>query len=689
MSHNALTLQPGVNQNRTPAMNQAGISTCQLIRFIPDTQLGGIPQKLGGWQKFFPNSIGSIVRFLWAWADINDNFYLGVGAEASLSVFNYGQDGMSPPNLFDITPAMATDNPSVSVSTTSGSALVNINDPGSDISNYDSVFVATPISVGGLIIYGLYQCIEVDANNYQIASVNVLGNPAPATATVTNGGSIPAYTTSLGSSIVTVTLANHGYRVGSNYTAYVSNTISGVTIFGDYAVLSVVDANNFTIGGPNTATAGTGPTAINGGNARYIYLIGNGPAVGGTGFGVGGFGTGGFGSGVVPPVNPGTPITTTDWSLDNWGSIFIACPLDGAIYAWNPLGGETRAAAISQAPFKNIGVFVAMPQRQIIAFGSTFDGIIDHLLVRWCDIENYNQWIALPQNQAGSFRLTRGSRIIGAIQGPQQSYLWTDVGLWSMQYIGQPDVYSFNEIGVGCGLIGSKAAGALGGVTYWMGQSQFYALGGDGVQTINCPIWDVIFQDLDTSNLDKIRFAGNSRFGEITWYYPTISSGGEVSNYVKYNSIIQQWDYGALGRTAWINQSIFGPPIGADTNQFIQQHETSPDADGQAMQSGFTTGYFALSEGNWEVFVDQVWPDMKWGFFGGTQNANVNITFYTADYPGQTPVAHGPFTVTEATTFITPRIRARLMAIEISSADIGSFWRLGQLRYRSQQDGKY
>ena len=330
-----------------------------------------------------------------------------------------------------------------------------------------------------------------------------------------------------------------------------------------------------------------------------------------------------------------------------------------------------------------------MPHRQIIAFGSTFDGIIDHLLVRWCDIENYNQWIALPQNQAGSFRLTRGSRIIGAIQGPQQSYLWTDVGLWSMQYIGQPDVYSFNEIGVGCGLIGSKAAGALGGVTYWMGQSQFYALGGDGVQTINCPIWDVIFQDLDTSNLDKIRFAGNSRFGEITWYYPTISSGGEVSNYVKYNSIIQQWDYGALGRTAWINQSIFGPPIGADTNQFIQQHETSPDADGQAMQSGFTTGYFALSEGNWEVFVDQVWPDMKWGFFGGTQNANVNITFYTADYPGQTPVAHGPFTVTEATTFITPRIRARLMAIEISSADIGSFWRLGQLRYRSQQDGKY
>jgi len=92
-----------------------------------------------------------------------------------------------------------------------------------------------------------------------------------------------------------------------------------------------------------------------------------------------------------------------------------------------------------------------------------------------------------------------------------------------------------------------------------MSQSQFFALGSSGVEIIQCPIWDVIFQDLDTTNLDKIRVAPNSRFSEITWYYPTMSNGGEVNAYVKYNIALRQWDFGTLSRTAWINQSVLGP----------------------------------------------------------------------------------------------------------------------------------
>ena len=691
MPHTALTLLPGVNTNRTPAMNEAAISSCNLIRFIPDAQLGGLPQKLGGWTKAFQSSISSIVRYLWAWADINDNFYLGVGAQSSLSVVNYGQLGQGTPTLLNITPAGVTDNVAVDVTTISGSNQVLIKDVGSDISSYDSVYVATQISVGGLILYGLYQCTAVSADTYYIYTTDILGNPLPATSSVSDGGAVPTFATTSGSSLVTVVLNNHGKTVGSTFTAFVSTTVTGITLFGDYSVVTVTDANTFVIQGSNAATSSTvSPVSMNSGNARYQYYIGSGPLAAGTGFGVGGFGIGGFGTGVVPPSNPGTPITTTNWSLDNWGSDLIACPLNGAIYLWNPLSNQAQASVIPTAPAFNSGMFVAMPQRQIIAWGSTFTGIIDHLLVRWCDVENYNQWIALVQNQAGSFRLTRGSRIVGGIQGPQQGLLWTDVGLWSMQYIGQPDIYSFNEIGTGCGLVGSKAAGSLSGVVYWMSYSQFYQLGADGVQSIYCPVWDVVFQDLDTTNTDKIRFAANSQFSEVAWYYPTNASGGEVSNYVKYNTVLQQWDYGTLARTAWINRSILGPPIGADpTSGYLYQHETSNDADGQAMEPFFQTGYFALNEGDVKSFVDQVWPDMKWGQYGGSQNANIQITFYVADYPGQTPTAYGPFTVTQASTFITPRFRARLMAVEISSDDVGSFWRLGQLRYRTQVDGKY
>jgi hypothetical protein len=258
-----------------------------------------------------------------------------------------------------------------------------------------------------------------------------------------------------------------------------------------------------------------------------------------------------------------------------------------------------------------------------------------------------------------------------------------------MQYINLPLVWSFNEIGNGCGLIARRAASSLNGTVYWMGQSQFFMLSSGGVQPMPCPVWDVVFQNIDMDYVDNIRCAPNSRFGEIAWYYPTIGSGGVPTDYVKYNVLIGQWDYGTLTRTAWIDQSVLGAPIGAGSDRVIYQHETSKDADGQAMTSYFQTGYFALQDGDLKTFVDQLWPDMKWGYFDGPASATVSITFYVADYPGQTPSVFGPYSVTQATTYITPRFRGRLVSIRVESSDVGSFWRLGNIRYRLQPDGKF
>jgi hypothetical protein len=662
-------------------LNEAAISTSQLIRFVPDAQGLGLPQKLGGWTKFFANPISSIVRCLWAWADANDQKYLGIGAVDLLET-------LSNNTLKDITPRTEDYDVVVDVDTTSGSDEVIINITGSNVTSYDSVFIKTQISVGGLILFGMYQCSAIGANSFNIYATDTLGNPAYATSTVTGGGAVPAYDTTNGSSVVLVTLADHGYSVGDTFAALVSTTVAGITIFGNYLITEINSSGTFSIQTSNAANATTSAD-MNGGNALYELYIGDGPLPLGTGFGVGPYGAGGYGSGVTPTANPGTAITATDWSLDNWGSILIANPFEGEIYTWNPLVNPTIASVIPNAPTANTGCFVAMPQRQIIAYGSTFNGIIDHLLIRWCDVENYNSWIASPTNQAGSYRIPRGSRLVGGIQGPQQGLVWTDTALWSMQYIGQPYVYGFNEVGTGCGLIAQKAAGTMGGVVYWMGPSQFYKLAGGGVEPIYCPVWDVIFQDIDLTNVSKIRFAANSLFNEVTWYYPTTSSNGEVAKYVKYNVGLNQWDFGTLARTAWINQSVLGNPIGVSAERYIYQHETSPNADGQPMASSFQTGYFALSEADVKTFIDQVWPDMKWGYYGGTQNANVQITFYYADYAGQTPRVSGPFTVTQATQYVTPRFRGRLVSISVSSNDIDSFWRLGNIRYRFQPDGKF
>lgn len=774
MPHASVRLQPGVDTNETPALNETGFSVTNLIRFFYDRNGIGLPQKLGGWTRFFMNTISPVVRALWAWEDTEAITHLGVGTQNNAATYQSSLSVITNGNQKTITPRSQADNITAAVSTTSGDSIVTITDATiTDITDFDTVYIPVHIAIGGLILFGLYNC-NPDGHSatttYTIRSVDALGNPLPASSSSTSPV-VPQLTTVSGSCHVTVTLPGHGYNVGDIFPILVLTEVGGVSFYSHYPVQSVVDTDNFTILGVSAATSSTSGY-INNDKARYIYSFGVGAVASGTGYGIGGYGRGGYGTG--PNITPSTgfPVNARDWNLDNWGEVLVANPVSepvvltttaasgngttgtltfsqtytvpvgdvvvvanvtpaswngtyivtastsnsisfltsvtsaqtGAgtitvqdvpfrpIYQWDAESGFSRAVIIPQAPPANDGIFVAMPQRQIVAWGSTFTGIIDPLLLRWCDVNNFAVWLGQITNQAGSFRIPKGSRIVACIQAPQQSLVWTDLGVWAMQYIGQPYIYSFNELGAGCGLIGRKAIGILNGAVYWMGPSQFFMLGGDGVQTIPCPVWDVAFQDLDQSNLDKIRVAVNSRFGEVGWYFPTNSSGGEIAAYVKLNVIGAEsaWDYGSLARSAWIDQSVLGPPIGADpASGYIYQHETSNDADGQALLASFQTGYFATNEGDLKTFVDQVWPDMKWGDYGDVQNATVNLTFYTADYPGDMPKTYGPYALTHNTQFVTPRIRARLISIAMASNDVGSFWRLGNLRYRFSPDGKF
>lgn len=689
MPHASFKTLPGVDQNKTPALNEAAISESQFIRFVPDRTMGGLVQKLGGWTKYFGSPVSSITRALWAWEDTNANSYLAVGAEGDA---NGGALNVIAANVLDdITPQVSDYDVAVSVSTIAGSNEVTITDTGRNVDDYDTVYIRTQIAVGGIVLFGKYQCYNPGGspNTYKIYPLDALGDPLLALSTVNNGGAVPEIDTTINSDFVTITLANHGYSVGSTFPVLIATSVGGVTLYGNYLVREVPSSNTFIISASTQASA-TANGFINGGDANYFYYNGNGPIPQGTGYGILGYGDGGYGTGVVPAVNAGIPILAEDWTLDNWGEVLVACPLNGSIYTWNPSSGDTTALVIPEAPAVNQGVFVAMPQRQIVAWGSTFTGILDPLLIRWCDVNNYNQWTPQITNQAGSYRLPKGSRVIQCIQGPQQGLIWTDLAVWAMQYTGPPYVYSFNELGNGCGLIGRKAATSMGGIVYWMGPSQFFKLGANGVEPIRCPIWDVIFQDIDVSYAGNIRAAPNSRFGEVSWFYPTVGSNGQPTKYVKYNVILDCWDFGTLCRTAWINESVLGPPIGAcGLSQFIFQHETSPNADGNAMNSSFQTGYFVLTEANEKMFIDQIWPDMKWGYYGGSQGANVKLTFFVTDYPGQTPNQYGPYTMTQTVTYITPRFRGRLVSIKIESNDIDSWWRIGNIRYRVQPDGRY
>lgn len=684
MPFGSITLRPGVNTIATPTLNQGGVSTCNLVRFSKD-----LPEKLGGWQRYNTTPMGSVTRSLHAWQDLNLTKWLAVGSLSSLKAIAGG-------SIYDITPQTKVSSPAINVTTTKGSTIVTIIDTNiNTLTQYDSVFFNTPISVGGLILAGSYQLRPTPSGT----SYSFIAQTA-ATSSVANGGTVPSFATTSGSATVTVTLANHGLSDGDKFTFPIATMVGGVNILGTYSFIHVVDANTFTIT-VATAASATTSASMNAGGAQYLYNIAVGPTYSVTGGGLGAIGELAIGQGFSAShsvsTQQGTPITTTDWTTDNWGEDLIACPRGGSIWYWAPASGFQTAAPVGSGPEFNNGIFVAMPQQILVAWGSTSslrsantDAAQDPLIVRWSDQLDFTSWTPRSTNQAGSFHIPTGSEIRGAIQGVQQAYIFTDIDCWAMQYLGPPLVFGFNQIGTSCGLVGPHAVANLYGRTYWMGTNNFFVTTGQGVQEVPCAVWDTIFQDINKGYFSKCVAAANGAFNEIWFFYVSISGGGsEPDKYVKLCVSNGAWDYGSLSRSAWIDESILGYPIAADpTTQLLQQHESGYDADGAVMDSYFETGYTAYGDGENFAAIDYFEPDMKWRTTSGSSDAQVQFTFTTAPSPNGPAMTSGPITVTSTTYYVTPRVRGRQVKFRVETTDAGSWWRLGMNRYRFDIDGR-
>ena len=675
MPYTKIVLRPGIDTESTPLLAEARWTASNLVRFFQ-----GFLQKLGGWARLSSMAFQGTCRGLFAWADLLSNAYIAVGTEQRLEVFYSG-------NLFDITPISHTSDTTPDYSTVSTTDVVTVTVTAHGASVSDGILILNTISVGGIILQGTYEVQSiVDANNF---TINAATN---ATGTVNNGGAAADFTTTNTSSSVKVTLANHGLVATTGiFTIYVQTIVGGITLaVGAYIVQTVIDANNFTITGPGAATGSTSGYE-NAGNSNIQFMLPAGPvsAVTAMGYGDGGYGLGPYGEGSSSP----TPTPPRQWSMGAFGQDLVAAPIGGSIYLWTPpvssLFANPAVLMSSNAPPVVEGLFIAMPEQQIVTYGATDPntGNPDPMLIRWCDVADFTDWTATAANQAGSFRLPRGSKIVGALQGPQYGLLWTDLGLWAMSYVQPPLVYGFNEISEGCGLISMRAMCVLGVNIFWMSYNGFFVYSGGTVTPIPCDVWDILFGNLNNFQKDKIVVAANSHFNEFFVFYPLATGSGENDSYVK--ATISQsgivWDYGSLIRTAWFDQSIFtgNNPIGADTSGLIQQHESGTDADGAALIASATSGWFKLNDGENYVFIERMIPDFLW-----SGNPTLTITVETADYPLDTPRVQN-FTVTQATEYIIIRSRSRFARIQIAdTGDLGTFWRLGELLYKASISGK-
>lgn len=121
------------------------------------------------------------------------------------------------------------------------SNIVTVNWPGNGLQVGQFISITVPVSVGGIILSGLYPVVSVlSPSSFTIAAATT------ATSAVTNGGVVPLFTTQAGSGVITVVFPAHGLSVNENFSIQAQTAVGGLNIFGIFPVASVIDANTFT-----------------------------------------------------------------------------------------------------------------------------------------------------------------------------------------------------------------------------------------------------------------------------------------------------------------------------------------------------------------------------------------------------------------------------------------------------------
>jgi hypothetical protein len=567
-----ILFKPGVNRENTRYTNEGGWYVSEKVRFRQ-----GTPEKIGGWQRISGSTFLGVCRSLWNWVTLGALNLIGVGTNLKFYIEKGGQ-------YYDVTPLRYQTDAPVTLSnpfdTTSGSAVINVNDTAHGLTTGDVALFSGATAVGGFtadMINTYHTVTVVGVDDYTITM------PAAATSTVTGGGgaSVSAtyykynfaltnpFTATLNSNVITVAHTSHGAVTGDfvtfNTPSGLGGNITAAVLTGEFQ-LTVTSPNAYTITVGATANATDVSGSPGGGSVTAQYQINVGPSyqVPLTGWGGGPWGAGTWGNGVASTVD------LRIWSQMNFGEDLIYAPRDGGLYYWDATEGvNVRGMSVSlmygasDVPTTQRLIFVSDISRFVFAFGCNDYGsaVQDPMLIRWSDQESVTNWTPSATNQAGSVRLSHGSEIVGVIQARQELVVFTDSSVYSLQYQGAPIVWGTQLLGDNISILSQNAVMVASGKVYWMGVDKFYVYDGR-VQTLRCDLRNHIFSDINTSQNLQVFSGTNEGFNEVWWFYCSANSTA-VDKYVVYNYAEDIWYYGSMARTAWLDSGLRDYPVAA------------------------------------------------------------------------------------------------------------------------------
>lgn len=507
--------------------------------------------------------------------------------------------------------------------------------------------------------------------------------PLRATGVIDNN---PISTTS-GLTAVTIHDTGHGAVAGDFVTFSGATAVGGITIVGNYPIISITDADHYVIthSSAATSTASGGGAAV---NADYEIAAGLSGDASTDGWGNGVWGQGGWGNPLTVSDDAASSATEIRiWSLDNWGEDLIASPRSGRIYLWDKTGGTgARATLITQSPTNSNRVFVAQEERILVSAGSHDGSLRDQVLIRWTDKEDYTVWTPVYTNSAGDVRASAGSRVIAVVKTKLEHIIFTDIAIYSFRFIGGNDVFELRKLAENVSIAGPNAACEINGVVYFMGKNNFYKYDGV-VKELQCDIWTTVFGSFNASKIERVFCGTNQLFSEIRWFYPS-AAATDNDRAAIYNYRESVWSPQTIARTAWHDHSIFfRKPYAINTGSFMAKHEdgyndVSSTGGAVAVNSYIESWDTDIADGDRFLHIDRLIPDFD--ALVGTGS----VTLKSRDYPSDAQDSDGPYTVTSATDKVDARARNRQIALRWSMSELSGFWRMGRWRYGGRPHGR-
>ena len=685
--------KPGLVRENTRYTTEGGWYDCDKVRFRQ-----GTPEKIGGWERISSATFLGVCRSLWSWVTLGAQNLIGLGTNLKFYISSGG-------SYYDVTPirtAVTLTNP---FATTSGLPTITVTDASGGYTTGDYVGFFPSTTISGVTLYGYYQLTVTGATTYTInagananATASGLGgtvyaiyevNVGPETAIPLTGWGAGAWGTGTwgvgGASSEALRLWSqsnfgedlvYGPRGGGIYYWDVSTGVTPLSFTASVATPTVISTTaSYPEGTPLRFIPDLGATMPTGLTPGTLYYVRN-------------------------PVGTTFNISTTPTgslvAVSGSGTGTSRIISNG--YELSSFGGA------SGVPDEQNFLLVSDINRFVFAFGCTSENaVFDPMLIRWSDQEDPYNWTPAATNQAGSLRLSKGSELITAMQARQEVLVWSDAALYSLQYLGAPEVWGAQLMGDNISIVGQNATAYANSTAYWMGKDKFYAYNGR-VQTMRCDLRQYIFSDINTNQYAQIFAGTNEGFNEVWWFYCSANSNS-VDRYVVYNYAEDIWYYGNMARTAWLDSGLLNYPLAATYNSNLVYHELGVDDNTTgtpaAITASITSSEFDLDDGDRFMFVRRVLPDITFrGSTAGSPSGTLTLKPLKNSGSGYndpesvggdsnaaiTRTATVP--VEEFTGQVYIRIRGRQVAMKFESTGLGVTWQLGSMRLDMKPDGR-